>query len=126
MPAVTLLFAGLLIALGIAGYVGTGMESPTALIPAGFGVVFAILGVLGRNENIRKHVMHVAAVLALLGFLGSARGLLQLPSLLSGGEVARPAAVVSQALMAVLCLVLEGLYVRSFIAARRARLQLEG
>ena len=120
MPRVTMLFAGVLIALGVAAYVGTGMESPTALIPAGFGLVFSVLGMLGRKESIRKHVMHAAAVLALLGFLGAARGLFQLPALLSGDEVARPAAVVAQAVMAVLCLALEVLYVQSFIAARRS------
>ncbi len=120
MVSITLLFAALFLALGIGGWTATGMESPTALIPAGFGVVFGILAMLARKEAIRKHIMHAAAMLALLGFFGSVRGLMALPGLLSGGEVERPAAVIAQAIMAVLCLILEGLYVRSFIAARRA------
>jgi hypothetical protein len=40
--------------------------------------------------------------------------------LLSGADVQRPAAVVSQSLMAMLMAVFIGLCVRSFIAARRA------
>ena len=120
MPAVTLVFAALLVVLGVGSYVGTGMSSATALIPAGFGVVLGVLGLLARKESIRKHVMHVAAMVALLGFLGAARGFAQLPALLSGGDVERPVAVWAQVAMAVLCLTLEILYVRSFIAARRA------
>ena len=48
-------------------------------------------------------------------------GLMGLPALLSGSEVERPAAVVSQSIMAILMAVFVGLCVRSFIAARRAR-----
>lgn len=43
-----------------------GHSAPTALIPAYVGVVFVILGVVGFKESLRKHVMHVAAALALL------------------------------------------------------------
>ena len=96
------------------------MESPTALIPAGFGAVFGILGFLAGNESIRKHVMHGAAMLALLGVFGSLRGVLSLPAVLAG-TAERPAAAISQTVMAVVCVVLLVIYVRSFIAARKAR-----
>ena len=39
-------------------------------------------------------------LVGLLGFLGAARGLRQLPALLRGEELARPAAVISQSVMA--------------------------
>jgi hypothetical protein len=120
MAATTITFGGLLIALGLAGWVATGQQSPTALIPAAFGLLLAVLGYLARKENLRKHAMHGAAMVGLLGFLGSARGLAGLPAFLSG-EAERPAAVVSQAVMAAACLVFVGLCVRSFVAARRAR-----
>ena len=64
--------------------------------------------------------MHAAVLLALVGFLGSARGLLSLPALLSGAELVRPAAVAAQSITAVLCAVFVGLAVNSFIQARRA------
>jgi hypothetical protein len=109
----------LLILLGVVGFFATGTESPTALIPAAFGGMMAILGSLGRRENLRKHTMHGATAVALVGILGSVGGLLKLPALLGGGEVDRPAAVISQSIMALLCIAFLVLAIRSFIEARR-------
>jgi len=120
MANTTILFGVLLIALGGVGYVGSGMESPTALIPALFGVLLVVAGAIARNEARRKHAMHAAAVVGLLGFLGSASGLADLPALLGGGEVARPMAVASRSAMAVLSIVFVGLCVKSFIDARKS------
>ena len=58
--------------------------------------------------------------IALLGFLGSARGLLQIGRVFDG-TAARPAAVVAQAIMALLTLGYIVMAVRSFIAARASR-----
>ncbi|MCB1019726.1 MAG: hypothetical protein H6509_12625 [Bryobacterales bacterium] len=121
MAKTTMLFGALLILLGVVGWVGSGMESPTALIPSAFGLLLLIAGGAALNENRRKHAMHGAAMVGLLGFLGSASGLLQLPALLGGAEVARPAAVASKSAMAVLSAIFVALCVRSFIAARKAR-----
>ena len=121
MANVSLSFGVVLILLGVGAYFGTGGESVTALIPAFFGVPFAVLGLLARDERRLKLTMHVAAVLALLGFLGSARGISGVIALAAGNEVARPVAAVVQASMAVLCLAFLVLAVRSFIAVRRAR-----
>jgi hypothetical protein len=121
MPSTAILFGVLLILLGFAGWLGSGMESPTALIPTVFGLLLCIAGAAARKESRRKHAMHAAAMIGLLGFLGSASGLAELPALLSGGEVARPAAVASKSAMAILSALFVGLCVRSFISARRAR-----
>ena len=64
--------------------------------------------------------MHVAGVIALLGFAGTVSGLMKLPRLLSGGELDRPRAVAVQAAMSILCLIFVLLCIRSFIKARRA------
>jgi hypothetical protein len=82
--------------------------------------VLAILGWLARNERYRKHAVHLAAAIAFVGFLGAVPGLIGLLDLISGAEVQRPAAVVSQSLMAILMAVFVGLCVRSFIEARRS------
>lgn len=121
MAGTTIGFGVLLIVLGLGGYFGTGGESVTALIPAFFGIVLTIAGLVARREAWRKHAMHVAVVVGLLGFLGSARGLLQLPALLGSGGVERPAAVAAQSAMAALMAVFVGLCVKSFVGARRAR-----
>ena len=120
MPSITLALGAVLIILGLAGYFLTGGVSLTALIPAAFGLVIAAAGLLARDERKRKHAMHAAVAVALLGFLGSVRGLLQIGALFAG-TAARPAAVVSQSLMAVLTLGYIAIAVRSFIQARRAR-----
>jgi hypothetical protein len=111
-----------LIILGVGGYFGTGQTSLTALIPAGFGLVFLILGFLARKDQLRKHAMHAAAALGLVGCVVPAvMGIPKLVRLASGQEVERPGAAISQSIMAVICGVFVVLCVRSFIAARRAR-----
>ncbi len=120
MPTITLALGVVLIILGLAGYFLTGGVSLTALIPAAFGLVIALAGLLARDEGKRKHAMHAAVAFALLGFLGSVRGVLQIGALLAG-TAARPAAVVSQTLMAVLTLGYIVMAVRSFIEARKRR-----
>jgi hypothetical protein len=109
-----------LIVVGVAGYFLTGGVSLTALIPAVFGVVLALTGVVARDERKRKHAMHAAVVVALLGFLGSIRGLLQIGAVFDG-TAARPAAVVSQSIMAVLTLGYIVMAVQSFVKARASR-----
>ena len=120
MPSITLALGVVLIVLGLAGYFLTGAVSLTALIPAAFGLVIALAGLLARDERKRKHAMHAAVVLALLGFLGSIRGLLGIGEVFAG-TAARPAAVVAQTIMAVLTLGYIVLAVRSFVQARRRR-----
>ena len=120
MPSITLALGVVLIVLGLAGYFLTGAVSLTALIPAAFGLVIAVAGLMARDEGKRKHAMHAAVAVALLGFLGSIRGVLQIGALLDG-SAARPAAVVSQTIMAVLTLGYIVMAVRSFIQARRRR-----
>lgn len=121
MAKVTLFFAGLFIALGLVGYIGTGSEHPTALIPAALGVLLGIFGFLAisPDEGKRKLFMHINVTLGLLGFLGTVMGLVHF---LSGNLGANPPATQSKAAMAVLCVIYVALCVRSFIAARKARL----
>ena len=124
MAKLTLVLALLLVLLGLAGYIGTGSVHPTALIPTWFGVALGIFGFLAisPNEGRRKLFMHINVTLGLLGFLGTAMGLIQWFQMLAGAVVKNPPATESKAIMALLCLVYVALCVRSFIAARKARL----
>jgi len=106
----------------LAGFFLTGATHYTALIPAAFGLLFILTGWLALKPQYLKHAMHAAATLALLGVGGCIRGVMQLPALWSGEPVARPAAVVSQSVMAVICLVFMGLAIASFVQARRQRM----
>jgi hypothetical protein len=107
--------------LGVLGYVTSAAASWTALIPAIVGVPMFLFGYFGQKENLRRHMMHAAAGLALLGFLGTVSGIPKTVSLLAGGPLERPQAAVVQAAMAVICLGFLVFAVQSFIAARRAR-----
>ena len=124
MPSTSIIFGALLILLGILGYtyvMTTPNPSLTALIPAIFGVVLVLLGVVARaKENLRKHLMHAAVIVALLGFLGTVSSFFKIPSLFDG-TAARPVAVVAQLITAIICLVFIILSVRSFIDARKNR-----
>jgi hypothetical protein len=120
MAVVTLLLGGVLMILGLATFFATGATHYTALIPAGFGFVLELLGAIALlAPQARKHLMHATVMLAVLGIAGTIGGVMKLPTLLGGGEVARPAAVAAQSAMAALCLVYVLLAIRSFIAARR-------
>jgi hypothetical protein len=114
-------FGVVLIALGLGFYFATGQEHPTALIASGFGLVLLLLGVIALKERLRKHAMHLAAMVGVVGFLIPAvMGLPKLPALLAG-TAPRPAATVEQLIMAGLCLVFVLLCVRSFVVARMRR-----
>jgi hypothetical protein len=128
MAPVSIASGVLLILLGVGTYLmlpvnpDTGHVSPTALIPAGVGLALLLLGVLALKDSLRKHAMHVAAMIGLLGFLGGAyMGFGKLMVLLAGGEVTRPAAAYESSVMALICGVFVILCVRSFIMARRNR-----
>lgn len=124
MPSTSILCGILLILVGVIGY-GYGLTganaSPTALIPAIFGALLLVFGLVGQaRENLRKHVMHAAVLVGLLGFLATASSILKITALLDG-TAERPSAVAAQLAMAVICLVFVILCVNSFIAARRSR-----
>ena len=120
MSSTTLAFAFAYLLLGISGFVLTGSTHKTALIPCIFGLLFLFFGLLARKDNLRKHVMHAAVLIALLAFLGTARSLPHLPELFNG-TAEKPAAIITQAINATLSLAFIFLAVRSFIRARRAR-----
>jgi hypothetical protein len=123
MAKVTILLGVILIALGLYGYfVLTGDEkSITALIPAFFGLPLLVLGVLALKDAMRKVAMHIAVVIGVLGFVGTLRGLVKLPTLLtSADDLERPAAIAAQSIMGLLCLAFVLLCVASFVHARRS------
>jgi hypothetical protein len=121
MANVTIGFGLALALLGVGGYMGTDRVSLTALIPLALGALLVLCGALARRPALHRHAMHAAAVVALAGVLGPLRVLPQMAALVAGRAVPHQAAVLDQLLLLVVCAVLLGLYIRSFVAARRAR-----
>ena len=108
----------ILIALALLGYLGGGMQSWTALIPAIAGVPILLGSLLARNPDKLKLGMHIAATFGLLGFLAplgriiptAIKGDLELK--LSTGCMITMSLV--SAIFVIQC-------IKSFKAARRAR-----
>jgi hypothetical protein len=121
MARITLLFAVLLIALGLVGFLGTGSLHPTALIPTWFGLALGIGGLLAisPSESRRKLFMHVNVTIGLLALLGAAveavRGYVHAAS---AGLAPDQIALASKLTMSGLMLIYVLLCVRSFINAR--------
>lgn len=119
MAKTSIIIGILLIILGVGSYLITGGQSVTAFIPAFFGILILLAGLVARNERWRKHAMHAALLIAVLGLIGSFSGIPKTITLISGGDVSRPAAVIAQAVMALICIVYLVLGIKSFIDARR-------
>jgi hypothetical protein len=120
LDRVAIVIGACLIAVGIGGFVASGNVAPTALIPAYVGVVLAICGMIVLFQpTTRKHVMHLAATIGLLGFLAAIGRPI---AVLAHGGSPPALAMFSFVSMALLCGLFVILAVRSFIAARRARL----
>ena len=120
MVGLSLLVGIALIVLGIGGYVLSDMVSPTALIPAAFGVVIMLLGMYGREQTRRRTAMHLAMGVALAGILGSISGVVPFVRWLTGSTPGPlPMAPASKTLMLILLVIYLGMGIRSFVAARR-------
>lgn len=124
MPKVTIVF-GLLLC-GLSAFVllvKQDVKSWTWLIPSVVGLPLVVLGlVAAKNAASKKHVMHAAVTLALLGGLVAlVQGIRQLIGLLFQGKEIMPLAAGMIWIMTVLCFAFVGLCVQSFIAARKAR-----
>lgn len=126
MAAPTMISALLLVFLGILGYVnGTpgddGKVSPTAMIPAAFGGVLGLLGALSLiGPGVRKHAMHFAAMIGVLGVVGGFMPLIRQSSKGMPFDPMAPAAR-NGLMMSLICLAFVVLCVKSFIDARKAR-----
>jgi hypothetical protein len=123
MARVTIAFGAALIVLGAVSFFATGGTHPTALIPVYFGIGLLVCGFLANSPSDKRRmiVMHIAVTVGVLGFLGSGVMAILETVRAHGGPLAHPAAVESQAAMAIICVVYVGLCIRSFIAARRSR-----
>jgi peptidoglycan/LPS O-acetylase OafA/YrhL len=124
MAKVTIVFGVLLIALGLIGFFGTGSIHYTALIPAWFGIVLGIGGILAisPSESRRRLFMHINVTIGLVGLIGAAAEVgRSYASAIVKGLAPDPIALAAKLAMVVLLLIYVILCVRSFIQVRRAR-----
>ena len=114
MPLYTIIYAIIMILIGLVSKFLSSSDSITILLPAFFGIAFLIFGALGYIPKWRKHVMHLSSGLALLVILGTC-----IP-LIMRFEKATVLARTSQIAVIILTTVYLVFCVKSFIAARRA------
>lgn len=121
MARLSVWIAVLLVALGFGGYWLTDRVSPTALIPAAFGLVIGMLGLYGRVEARRRTAMHLAMGVALVGLIGSFSGIVEVLTVLAAESVDRTlrAAAISRATMAGLLMLYLSAGISSFLQARK-------
>ena len=116
-----------LVALGLVSYIISDFASITALIPSFFGIVLLILSLVAYSaekkgqKGIKKHTIHGALGVVLLGLLGSFRGIPAFIGSFGGEELARPMATYAQVVMFVLCAYILFAGIQSFIKARKER-----
>ena len=123
MAKTTIVTGMLLTLLGVVFYaaafqLGATSRSATALIPSFVGVPLILLGYGAViKPTLRKHFIHVAVVLALLGFLASFGRL----TMVMVREPNFGPAVIANMIMSAICITYVILAIRSFVEARRAR-----
>jgi hypothetical protein len=123
MAPIAIVFGVLLVILSGVLYGIADNFSPTIFIPAGFGAVLIVLGLLALKDAYRKHAMHGAAVVGLIGF---AFPLGRLIYAMTGENFVFRKSTGGTVAMSVLCLIFLILCVKSFIEARAARKAKEG
>ncbi|MCE2753164.1 MAG: hypothetical protein LW720_14890 [Pirellula sp.] len=122
MPKITMLFGALLCGISLAILMITQkVGSPSIFIPMAVGLPLLILGLLSNiNPHLRKHFMHAAVALGLLGALAAlVPSLMQLGKLAQGQEIELTRAGSVWA-MAILCFTYVAMGVQSFIRARKS------
>jgi hypothetical protein len=128
MPTLSIMFGFILTAMGIVAYfnpapLGVGKDGlpataghPSGLSPVGVGGIMIVAGILSMAApKARKHAMHAAAVVSLLGTIG---GLV--PVILRNFRFEEVAVKIGLG-MSVFCAIFLAMCVNSFIQARKAR-----
>ena len=113
MVPYTFAYAIILILLGIVLFGSAEERSPTALIPAFFGIAALIAAIIAAvKKDFRKHAMHVAALIALIGSAPLVMGLVRVfrEDLAAGGMI----------ITGVFSIGFLALCIRSFVQARKA------
>lgn len=121
MAIVAVVFAVLLIGLGVGGYVGTGSKDLSALMPVWIGLVMGVGGALAMTakDKLRKIFTHINEAIGLLSFLVSAIVALNFyGNARSEGIDVDPIALWLKVALVLVLLVYVNLCVRSFMAAR--------
>ena len=108
MKILTICFGILLTLLGIVYYNAIAIAGFFDLMPAVFGVLITLFGLL-QGKWSHNYPLYGALLLSFLTFLGSIRALINLFRLLSGGEDAEPNVIIVRSIIGLACVIFIGL-----------------
>jgi hypothetical protein len=108
MKILTICFGVLLTLLGIVYYNAIEIAGFFDLMPAIFGILITLFGVL-QGKWAHSYPLYGSLLLSFLTFLGSLKALFNLVKVLTGGEVAEPNAVIVRSIIGLSCVIFIGL-----------------
>lgn len=120
MTGLAFAVGGILTATGLITYFASDASSMTALIPAALGMLILIAAFVSRAPKARRHALHAALAIALLGIAGTAMNVMKLGDVFAG-TAERPNAVIASTVSFIVLLVFLAAGVASFVRARRNR-----
>jgi len=120
MTGLAFAVGGILTATGLIAYFASDASSMTALIPAALGVLILIAAFVSRAPKARRHALHAALAIAVLGIAGTAMNVMKLGELFAG-TAERPNAVIASTVTFVVLLMFLAAGIASFVRARRYR-----
>lgn len=110
----TFLTGIILIFLGLGGYFAGNAQSPTALIPAGFGLTLLLIGLIAQKIQ-KNWAFMLSAIVAILGLIGVGMRLPKSAAAIDPASSAIPMAFFCQSLMALICLIYALVMIRALI-----------
>ncbi len=121
MARVGIIVGLLLCGVTLVALVGNPVKSPTQFIPMMLGIPLLFCGVVALNPHRRKHAMHVASAIGLLGAIaGAIRAFYYLLELAGGNEIDRYDFKIIVAL-SLICMIFVVICVVSFRQVRRRK-----
>jgi apolipoprotein N-acyltransferase len=121
MARVGIVFGLVLCGLTAVALVWTPVKSPTQFIPMMLGIPILFCGVVALNPHRRRHAMHAASGIAMLGTVGGAGTSSYWLMTLAGGEVIDRNSLNLVVAMTIVCAVFVAVCVVSFISTRRRK-----
>jgi len=118
MALLTIALGILLILLSAGGYHADGGRNWLLVVPSFFGAAILLTGLVGLIPRCRKHAIYIANAVAIICYVPTSGGWIELPELLRGAEIEEPVLVIVRSTIAILCCAFAIVCIKSFVDAR--------
>ncbi len=121
MARIAIVFGMLLCGLTLAALCLSTQKMPAQFCPMMFGIPLLFAGVVGLNPHRRKHAMHAAAAVAMVGTIGGGANALVSTVRHFTGIATNPLGLQTIIVMTSLCLIYLLISIYSFLTVRRKK-----